>query len=123
MCHATRSCPLSTTAAVNTSGLQVMGVTFLWGWSLGAVEGMSITSLVGLSVDYCIHLAEGHLHAQPQQRKLNARCAPAGCVSRLFVCLHRVVPVSFAVRLMVRADIVRCLRKGLGGGSTALLPV
>ena len=60
-----------------------MGITFLWGWHLGAVEGMSITSLVGLSVDYCIHLAEGHLHAQAQQRKLNARCAPAGCVSRL----------------------------------------
>lgn len=31
---------------------------------LGAVEAMSITSLVGLSVDFCIHLSEAFNHAQ-----------------------------------------------------------
>lgn len=77
----------------------VMGVLYTWGWTLGAVEGMSITSLVGLSVDFCIHICEAHIHAQSQWRpndataklkagplsvlcnpnpvgKLRARCAP-----------------------------------------------
>eukprot|EP00892_Ulva_mutabilis_P004434 jgi/Ulvmu1/2362/UM013_0210.1 len=46
----------------------VMGVLYTWGWTLGAVEGMSITSLVGLSVDFCIHITEAHVHARSQWR-------------------------------------------------------
>ena len=54
----------------------VMGILYLWDWTLGAIEGMSITSLVGLSVDYCIHLVEGHIHARAGHRLNNAKCAP-----------------------------------------------
>lgn len=32
----------------------------LWGWTLGAVEAISVSILVGLSVDYCFHLAEAY---------------------------------------------------------------
>jgi hypothetical protein len=35
---------------------------------LGAVEAMSITSLVGLSVDFCIHMSEAFNHAQSTWR-------------------------------------------------------
>jgi predicted RND superfamily exporter protein len=52
----------------------VMGILWWKGWHLGAIEGMSITSLVGLSVDYCIHLVEGHIHARAGTRRGNARC-------------------------------------------------
>lgn len=36
----------------------------MWCRDLGSVEAMSITSLVGLSVDFCIHMSEAFNHAQ-----------------------------------------------------------
>ena len=63
----------------------VMGILRTWDWTLGAIEGMSITSLVGLSVDYCIHLVEGHIHARAGFRTSNARCVAlttAACARR-----------------------------------------
>eukprot|EP00029_Vermamoeba_vermiformis_P000282 TRINITY_DN1030_c0_g1_i4.p1 TRINITY_DN1030_c0_g1~~TRINITY_DN1030_c0_g1_i4.p1 ORF type:complete len:1469 (+),score=345.30 TRINITY_DN1030_c0_g1_i4:97-4503(+) len=36
----------------------MLGCFWLFGWSLGVVEALSITVLVGLSVDYVIHIAE-----------------------------------------------------------------
>ena len=36
------------------------GVLACVGWSLGPVEAISITMLVGLSVDYSVHLAESY---------------------------------------------------------------
>jgi Patched family len=59
---------LLATLTVVMTNLAVMGLMYVWGWNLGAIEGMSITSLVGLSVDFCIHLAEGYMHAKPQDR-------------------------------------------------------
>jgi hypothetical protein len=32
----------------------------VWGWTLGAIEAISISILVGLAVDYCFHLAEAY---------------------------------------------------------------
>lgn len=62
----------------------VMGVLYTWGWNIGAVEGMSITSLVGLSVDFCIHITEGHVHAQSSWRPDDATAKlQAGYLTRL----------------------------------------
>ena len=37
---------------------------FFWaGWELGAVEAISLSILVGSSVDYCVHVVEGYLLA------------------------------------------------------------
>ena len=33
----------------------------LFGWKLGIVEAISLSILVGNSLDYCIHLTEGYL--------------------------------------------------------------
>lgn len=33
------------------------------GWEIGAVEAVSLSILVGSSVDYCVHLVEGFLLA------------------------------------------------------------
>lgn len=41
----------------------VVGLFFLAGWELGAVEAVSLSILVGSSVDYCVHLVEGYLLA------------------------------------------------------------
>ena len=40
-----------------------MGIFYLAGWELGAVEAISLSILVGSSVDYCVHLVEGYLSA------------------------------------------------------------
>ncbi len=34
-----------------------------FGWELGIVEAISLSILVGNSVDYCIHLSEGYMAA------------------------------------------------------------
>ncbi|XP_013412125.1 protein dispatched homolog 3 isoform X1 [Lingula anatina] len=43
--------------------LLVVSVFYLSGWELGAVEAVSLSILVGSSVDYCVHLVEGYLLA------------------------------------------------------------
>jgi len=37
----------------------VLGVFYLAGWTIGAVEAVSLSILVGSSVDYCVHIVEG----------------------------------------------------------------
>ncbi|KAM9360979.1 protein dispatched homolog 3 [Symphorus nematophorus] len=41
----------------------VVAVMYLLGWEMGAVEAISLSILVGSSVDYCLHLVEGYLLA------------------------------------------------------------
>ena len=41
----------------------VVAVFYLVGWEMGAVEAVSLSILVGSSVDYCVHLVEGYLIA------------------------------------------------------------
>ena len=36
---------------------------YMLGWEMGAVEAISLSILVGSSVDYCLHLVEGYLLA------------------------------------------------------------
>uniref|UniRef100_A0A2C9KWT5 SSD domain-containing protein n=1 Tax=Biomphalaria glabrata TaxID=6526 RepID=A0A2C9KWT5_BIOGL len=41
----------------------VVGIFYLAGWEMGAVEAVSLSILVGSSVDYCVHLVEGYILA------------------------------------------------------------
>lgn len=41
----------------------VVGVFYLAGWEMGAVEAVSLSILVGSSVDYCVHIVEGYILA------------------------------------------------------------
>ena len=41
----------------------VVAIFYLAGWQLGAVEAISLSILVGTSVDYCVHLIEGYILA------------------------------------------------------------
>ncbi|XP_033828260.1 protein dispatched homolog 3 [Periophthalmus magnuspinnatus] len=49
----------------------VVAVMYWLGWEMGAVEAISLSILVGSSVDYCLHLVEGYL--------LAAESLPADC--------------------------------------------
>ena len=54
----------------------VLGLYHVMGWTLGAIEGVSITVLVGLSVDFCIHFSEAFVMSRLQHRKDRAQCVP-----------------------------------------------
>ncbi|XP_076586761.1 protein dispatched homolog 3 isoform X1 [Chaetodon auriga] len=41
----------------------VLAVMYWLGWEMGAVEAISLSILVGSSVDYCLHVVEGYLLA------------------------------------------------------------
>ncbi|XP_070561577.1 protein dispatched homolog 3-like [Ptychodera flava] len=43
--------------------LLAVGLFYTFGWEMGAVEALSLSILVGSSVDYCAHLVEGYLLA------------------------------------------------------------
>ncbi|KAK7934165.1 hypothetical protein WMY93_005061 [Mugilogobius chulae] len=49
----------------------VVAVMYWLGWEMGAVEAISLSILVGSSVDYCLHLVEGYLLAA---ENLSADC-------------------------------------------------
>jgi hypothetical protein len=79
------------TLTVVMANVAVMGLMYVWGWHLGAIEGMSITSLVGLSVDFCIHVAEGYMHGKAPDRKGKARYGSGTfsmCCCVLERCIH-----------------------------------
>ncbi|KAK3589530.1 hypothetical protein CHS0354_041654 [Potamilus streckersoni] len=38
----------------------VVGIFYIAGWEIGGVEAVSLSILVGSSVDYCVHLVEGY---------------------------------------------------------------
>lgn len=49
----------------------------MMGWSLGIVEAISITVLVGLSVDYCLHLGDSYTHSKAKTGKRYPRTRDA----------------------------------------------
>lgn len=69
---------LGYTLAVLLAGIVCLVVTIMYwsGWEMGAVEAISLSILVGSSVDYCVHLVEGYLLAgenlPPQQAEVSS---------------------------------------------------
>ena len=63
---------LSVLTLMNLSGIVVveLGMFHMMGWQLGVVEAISITILVGLSVDFCLHLAESYAQSPLASRKV-----------------------------------------------------
>ena len=42
----------------------IMGMMFVLGWELGTIESISATILVGLSVDYVVHIAQAYVEVR-----------------------------------------------------------
>eukprot|EP00041_Stephanoeca_diplocostata_P037339 m.1407419 g.1407419 ORF g.1407419 m.1407419 type:complete len:1419 (+) comp25018_c0_seq4:288-4544(+) len=54
------------TMIIILGNVAVVVAFFYWnGWTLGGVEAVSLSILVGTCVDYCIHMVEGYLEASP----------------------------------------------------------
>uniref|UniRef100_A0A8C2YN98 Protein dispatched homolog 3 n=1 Tax=Chinchilla lanigera TaxID=34839 RepID=A0A8C2YN98_CHILA len=95
-------------------GIVCLVVTIMYwsGWEMGAVEAISLSILVGSSVDYCVHLVEGYLlagenlpphqaedpRAQRQWRTLEAvRHVGVAIVSSALTTVIATVPLFFCV--------------------------
>ena len=46
----------------------VVGIIPLAGWKLGILESLNLTLVVGLAVDYVVHLADGYVRSQKHSR-------------------------------------------------------
>lgn len=70
---------LEVTAALVIASIIVSMVVFfvLSGWKLGSVEAISLSIIVGLSVDYCLHLVHGYSNSTYPQRQDRTRDALA----------------------------------------------
>ena len=68
----------------------LLGLFTMLGWSLGIVEAISLSILVGNSLDYCIHLSEGYLATDARHlaflQRFEVRRLARTCVC-LSVCL------------------------------------
>lgn len=53
------------------------------GWEMGAVEAISLSILVGSSVDYCVHLVEGYLLAGENLPSHQAEVRPSRAAQNL----------------------------------------
>uniref|UniRef100_A0A8C5HBV0 SSD domain-containing protein n=1 Tax=Gouania willdenowi TaxID=441366 RepID=A0A8C5HBV0_GOUWI len=87
----------------------VVAVMYWLGWEMGAVEAISLSILVGSSVDYCLHLVEGYLlagestpstpdHAERQRRTLEAvKHVGVAIVSSAVTTVISTIPLFFCV--------------------------
>ena len=50
----------ATTVIISSIVACLLGLFVLWGWPLGALEAISVPLVVGLSVDYCLHLSHAY---------------------------------------------------------------
>lgn len=54
------------TIAMVTCG--ILGLIPILGWSLGVFESLNLTLVVGLAVDYVVHLADGYMELEGEDR-------------------------------------------------------
>ena len=53
----------------------IMGMMYVLGWELGTIESISAVILVGLSVDYVVHIAQAYVEAEAIHREDRVRGA------------------------------------------------
>jgi multidrug efflux pump subunit AcrB len=51
----------------------VLGIITLIGWKLGVLESLNLTLVVGLAVDYVVHLAEGYMELTQENRLVKVK--------------------------------------------------
>ena len=64
---------LLATLTIGLITLAVVGLIPLVGWSLGVMESINLTLVVGLAVDYAVHLADGYVRSLHFSREERAR--------------------------------------------------
>merc|ERR1711994_72281 len=101
--------------------ISMIGFMVLQGWSIGAIEAISLNIIVGLSVDYSLHLGHSYQHARSQKRFyrvqtavseigfsiLSSACTTIGsmlillfCTIVVFVVIGKIVSVTVLVSIV-----------------------
>jgi len=60
--------PFCAIANISYTVASVMAFMYLVGWKLGVIEALVLVMVIGLSVDYVVHLADAYLEAPAQDR-------------------------------------------------------
>merc|ERR1712224_743967 len=117
-------------AATATTGVMVMGIFIAAGWTMGAVEAITISLLVGLSVDSAVHLCEGYIKCgltwrKPElqdnaQRAVRARASLAqtgvplmastvlSCTIAICLCMTTIQIFSKVAQVVLTCSIIAC---------------
>lgn len=66
---------LIATFVIGLISCTVLGVISMIGWKLGVQESLNLTLVVGLAVDYVVHLAEGYIALENETRSNKVRYA------------------------------------------------
>lgn len=64
---------LIATLTIASITICVVGLIPLVGWNLGVMESINLTLVVGLAVDYAVHLADGYVRCEHGSRKDRVR--------------------------------------------------
>lgn len=56
------------TLTISFTTCTVLGMTTILGWKLGVIESLNLTLVVGLAVDYAVHLAGGYMKLKGENR-------------------------------------------------------
>ena len=59
---------VAATATIGCIVVMVLGMVYYAGWKIGVLESLNLTLVVGLSVDYVVHLAHAYVEAPPTNR-------------------------------------------------------
>lgn len=71
--------------------LTMLGFFVAFGWTIGIVEAITLSIVVGNSLDYCIHLTEGYMSADSrhlafiEKYKVRSLCV---CVCMCTMCVY-----------------------------------
>merc|ERR1719502_880723 len=60
-------------ACIGSIVSSVMAFMFLIGWKLGVLEALVLVMVIGLSVDYVVHMADAYLEAPAEDRQGRTR--------------------------------------------------
>ena len=86
--------------------VSIMGLLNLLGVPLGPIESLSLSIVIGVSVDYLVHIAFAYTHALMPQRYYKSRAAylarTTSIVSASITTLCAVVPLLWAKMLPLR---------------------
>merc|ERR1711907_150672 len=67
---ATRNIVVASSAVVSICSIvcSVMALMYCMGWKLGVIEALVLVMVIGLSVDYVVHMADAYLEAPVEDR-------------------------------------------------------
>ena len=90
----------------------VVGTIVAMGWTLGFLEGICLVILIGLSVDYVLHIGHAYAHAARQRGATREECARHAIATMGFPVLSAAFTTLIAALFLLRATVVFFVKFG-----------